>query len=77
MITIKRDWNNPVIELEINKDGIKISCAVEEFIKAFKNNLPKMTWDFKTETINSKCEEALIKTLEQLKAESVKIITKQ
>lgn len=80
---IKREWNDVVIKATI-EDGkeVKIECSIEAFenrlCDLLLEELPSLSWDFKSSTINEKVrksfKEAWAKATKEMKKTTVQVV---
>ena len=74
ILTISRKWHQPIIETTITNEAISISCDLDDFLMAVREELGSITWVFLDATFKAKFDAAAQKVLEGIKAESSKVV---
>lgn len=75
-LTVKREWDNAQILLEIDRKEIAITCNADDFVKRFISKLPSFTFVVRDATSKSLVEKAFTETVEELKKESIKAVNR-
>jgi hypothetical protein len=73
-VTVSRKWNHPKIMTTISPQGIALTMDMDDFIKALKSEIGKVTFVFTKAEFEKRVDEAALRIIEGIKEESVKVV---
>jgi hypothetical protein len=74
IVTISRYWGYPKVNTIITDEFIGLRISLENFTKALKEEIGSVTWVVRKETFDERLDQAVMRVLEKVKQESVKIV---
>ena len=74
-VTISRKWNNPEIKMAVNGIQIHMEMSLDDFVTALLTELEHPTTIWTRGQMDAKVRAAVIRVVEGVKEESVKIVS--